>query len=67
MAVDEPAKRLFGIRIYPEAAPHVIVALLGTSASEAEKSARGRTGLSDAPAIVRECPEDDEAIVVTFR
>jgi len=67
MAVDEPTKRLFGIRIYPESAPHVILAFLATSANEAEKIARERTGFaeSDAPATVRECHED--GILVTFR
>jgi hypothetical protein len=69
MAVDETKKRLFGIRIYPESAPHVMLALLAASESEAEKIARERTGFAAAaaaPATVRECPED-EAILVTFR
>lgn len=65
MAVDEPKKRLFCIRIHPQVGPHAIVALLATSASEAETIARARSGLSGAPASVFECPED-EAILVTF-
>lgn len=72
MAADEPTTRLFGIRIYPEEGPPAIVALLATSASEAEKIARERAeglveGLSEAPAIVRECSEDDETVLVTFQ
>lgn len=68
--VDEPTKRLFGVRIYPESGPHVILALLAASADEAENIARGRAGFSnasDAPATVRECPPEDEAILVTFK
>jgi hypothetical protein len=68
--VYEPTKRLFGVRIHPESAPHIIVALLATSESEAESIARGRAGFldeSDAPVTVRECPPEDEAILVTFK
>ncbi len=66
MASYEGRKRLFCIRLHPDAALHVIVALLADSASEAETIARGRTLLSAAPASVFEIA-DDEVIQVTFR
>jgi hypothetical protein len=72
MAADEPTTRLFGIRIYPEEGPPVIVALLATSASEAEQIARERAeglveGMSEASATVQRCSEDDETVLVTFQ
>jgi len=32
---DEPTRRLFAVRIHPESAPHVTIALLAGSATEA--------------------------------
>jgi hypothetical protein len=66
MTANEQGKQLFGVRIYPESAPHVMMAILATSASEAEDMARERTGHRDAPATVRQCAED-EPILITFR
>jgi hypothetical protein len=74
MAVYEQRKRLFGIRVYPDSAPHVVVALLATSEGEAEEMARQLAGqlhsdaasFADAPTTLRECGEDD-AVIVTFR
>ncbi|GKQ51223.1 hypothetical protein [Bradyrhizobium sp. Ce-3] len=60
------AKRLFCIRIHPDDAPHSIVGVVAGSADEAERLARGKTGLSAAPASVTEIP-DGEVMLVTFR
>ena len=62
----EPTRRLFAVRIHPESAPHVIVALLAGSAAEAEIIAREKTRSGSAPATVHECGPDD-VTVVTFR
>jgi len=66
MPTGETKQRLFGIRIYPDSGPPMMVALLATSVSEAEKRAREKTGLVAAPATVRECGEG-EHVLVTFR
>ncbi len=59
------AKRLFCIRLHPTSAPPSIVALLATSASEAERLARGATGLATEQAYVFEVGEDSH-LIVTF-
>lgn len=66
MAYDA-TKRLFCVRIHPELDPHAIVALLATSAAEAEAIARGKSGLSAAQTSVFEVSEGDTILVGGFR
>lgn len=65
MAAEKRTKRLFGVRIHPKTSPHVMVALLATSAREAKKIATKKAGIAAAPVTVRECPEGD-VVLVTF-